>query len=443
MRKAEDYTHNGTYIVQRVLSAQVEHEDKLQRHNLFQIYFIINKCRVRTIIDGGSCNNLVSADFVKKFGLSTCAHTHPYHIQWLNNSGKAKVTHTARVHFSLGTYHDYADCDVVPMQACSLLLGRPWEFDTDARHHGRTNTYTFVHKGKKITLLPLTPAEIVKCDRAIAKTAERDKALTSENQQASKSIVPLKTEPSIPPTGSPAIKLKDGAMLAIKSDLAASAFDDVFGYALLCKRVLFSLDDMPPSLPPAVANLLQEFKDVFPAEIPPGLPPLRGIEHQIDLIPGATLPNRAAYRTNPEEAKEIQRQVQELLDHGYVRESLSPCAVPVILVPKKNGTWRMCVDCRAINNKTIRHPIPRLDNMLDELSGSVMFTKIDLRSGYHQIRMKLGDEWKTAFKTKFGLYEWLVMPFGLTNAPSTFMRLMNEVLRFLLGNLWWFILMTY
>ncbi|WVZ83003.1 hypothetical protein U9M48_030194, partial [Paspalum notatum var. saurae] len=294
---------------------------------------------------------------------------------------------------------------------------------------GGDDAEDYTHNGTYVVQRVLS-AQVEHEDKVIAETAERDKALASENQQASKSIVPLKTEPSTPPTSSPAIKLKGGAMLATKSDLAASAFDDDFGYALLCKRFLFSLDDMPPSLPPAVANLLQEFKDVFSAEIPPGLPSLRGIEHQIDLIPGATLPNRAAYRTNPEEAKEIQRQVQELLDHGYVRESLSPCAVPVILVPKKK-----MVHCRAINNITIRyrHPIPRLDDMLDELSGSVMFTKIDLRSGYHQIRMKLGDEWKIAFKTKFGLYEWLVMPFGLTNAPSTFMRLMNEVLRSFIG----------
>ncbi|KAK1681043.1 hypothetical protein QYE76_041891 [Lolium multiflorum] len=156
----------------------------------------------------------------------------------------------------------------------------------------------------------------------------------------------------------------------------------------------------------------KEFRDVFPEEVPEGLPPLRGIEHQIDLIPGASLPNRAPYRTNPEETKEIQKQVQRYST-------------------KKDGKWRMCVDCRAINNITIRyhHPIPHLEDMLDELSGLAVFSKIDLHSGYHQIRMKEGDEWKTTFKTKFGLYEWLVMPFGLNNAPSTFMRLMNHVLR--------------
>jgi hypothetical protein len=127
-------------------------------------------------------------------------------------------------------------------------------------------------------------------------------------------------------------------MLATKSDLVVSTNVDISFHSLVCRQVLFSLEQITTPLPRAITNLLQELKDVFPAEIPPGLPPLRGIEHQIDLIPGASLPNRAAYRTNPEETKEIQRQVQELLDNGYVCESLSPCAVPLILVPKKNGT---------------------------------------------------------------------------------------------------------
>lgn len=136
--------------------------------------------------------------------------------------------------------------------------------------------------------------------------------------------------------------------------------------------------------------------------------------------------------------------MHDLLDKGWTQKSLSLYDVPILLVPKKDGKWRMCCECRAINNITIKykHPVLRLDNMLTELHGSIVSSKIDLKSDYHQIRIKEGDdEWKNSFKIKFGLYEWLVMPFGLTNAPTTFMRLMNHVLRDCIGKLL-FVLMT-
>jgi len=154
---------------------------------------------------------------------------------------------------------------------------------------------------------------------------------------------------------------------------------------LVYKEAFLNTNDLDSAISSMTVCLLQEFDDVFPEDIPNGLPPLRGIEHRIGIVPGGSIPNYLAYKSNPEETKELQRKLDELMMKGYIRESMSPCAVLALLVPKKDGTWRMCVDYRAVNNIMVkyRHPIPRLDDMLDELHVSCIFSKIDLKSGYH------------------------------------------------------------
>jgi hypothetical protein len=173
---------------------------------------------------------------------------------------------------------------------------------------------------------------------------------------------------------------------------------------------------------------VSKFSDVFPEELP-GMPPDREIEFVIELVPGTAAIFKRPYRMAANQLAELKKQLQELLDKGYIRPSASPWGAPVIFVPKKDGTQRMCVDYRSLNKVTIRnkYPLLRIDDLFDQLKGACVFLKIDLRSGYHQLKIRATDIPKTAFITRYGLYEYMVMSFGLINAPAYFMYLMNKV----------------
>ncbi|GJR52649.1 putative reverse transcriptase domain-containing protein [Tanacetum coccineum] len=174
--------------------------------------------------------------------------------------------------------------------------------------------------------------------------------------------------------------------------------------------------------------IVQEFTEVFPKDLP-GLLPARQVEFQIDLVPGAAHVARAPYRLEPAKMQELSTQLQKLSDKGFIRPSSSPWGAPILFVKKKDGSFRMCIDYRELNKLTVknRYPLPRIDDLFDQLQGSRVYSKIDLRSGYHQLRVCEEDIPKTAFRTRYGHYEFQVMPFGLTNAQAVFMDLMNWV----------------
>jgi hypothetical protein len=200
--------------------------------------------------------------------------------------------------------------------------------------------------------------------------------------------------------------------------------------SILHMVVVCAVEQVQPTdiIPSTVQILLQEFAPVF--EEPHGLPPEREWYHQIPLMPGAQPVTARQYRYTPAQKTEIEAQVTAMLQAGLIQVSASPFLSPVLLVRKKDLSWRFCIDYRLLNSITIKnkYPLPIIDELLDELSGACWFSKLDLRAGYHQIRLRAGQEFKTAFHTHQGHFEFKVMPFGLTNAPATFQGAMNTVL---------------
>eukprot|EP00253_Pinus_taeda_P007814 PITA_07814 len=360
---------------------------------LFRIVCKVQGKCCKMIIDSGSTDNLVSIEVVEKLKLKTTKHPTPYKVSWLQKGHQLLVNEQCQVELQLGKYKDKIVCDVMPMDVCHILLGRPWQYDRGAMHDGKRNTYKFGKDDINHTLLPM-----------------------KEEDALGKKIDP-KT-----------------LLLGGKEYLQQTEKNEV-NFVLICKPKVIMTSNNVYDLPIEIQEMLDNYCDIIFDDLPNALPPIRRISHHIDLILGASLPNKEAYRMTPTENEQVRKQVQELLDKGLIRENLSPCAIPTVLSPKKVGGWRMCIDSRAINKIKIKYrfSLPRIEDLMDCLSGVKYFTKLDLKHGYHQIRIREGDEWKTAFQTNEGLYEWRVMPFGLSNSPITFMRLMNEVLKEFIG----------
>ncbi|XP_039686533.1 uncharacterized protein [Medicago truncatula] len=286
--------HGESLVIRRSLHTMSAQEEYWLRKNIFHTRCTTAGKVCDVIIDSGSCENVVSNYMVEKLEMPTQCHPHPYKLQWLNKGSEVKVTKRCLVSFSIGQkYQDQVWCDIVPMDACHLLLGRPCQYDRRAHHDCYTNTYSFVKDGVKIKLTPLPPSGLDK------------------NKNESKPLVSLITK---------------------------TRFKEAVDEVQTMSFILMFEENAETVLPVEIEQMLSEFPDVVPEDVPQGLPPMRDIQHAIDFIPGAVIPNRPAYRMSPQEHAEVTRQVEELLKKGLIQESVSPCAVPAILVPKKDGS---------------------------------------------------------------------------------------------------------
>ena len=182
---------------------------------------------------------------------------------------------------------------------------------------------------------------------------------------------------------------------------------------------------------PIIPKAYRDLADVFSPSNANSLPPHRDEDHAIELEPGKTPPFGPLYNLSEYQLKTLREYIDENLANGFIRPSKSSAGAPVLFTPKPDGTLRLCVDYRGLNSMTIknRYPLPLIDEILDRLSGAQVFTKVDVKNAYYRLRIREGDEWKTAFRTRYGLFEYLVMPFGLTNAPASFQSYINWVLR--------------
>lgn len=357
------------------------------------------------LVDSGASGNFVSDHFVSKHQLQTKQLAQQQSITLADGSQQQSLRVLPAASLCFSTYATQMDLMSLPLGGFDLILGMPWLEEVNPQVNWRAKTLSFHHGGQHHHL---------STDGSLHLLSEVELKREHRRQQLDTIflVYPSCTQESSSASGS-----VGGDACHLAAETAMSSNQESLDEGTRRRRIV-----------------LEEYRDVFPSDLPHGLPPPREVDHRIELIPGSSPPSRPTYRMGPAELDELKKQLEQLTESGFIQPSKSPFGAPILFVKKKDGTMRMCVDYRALNSITVKnsYPLPRIDELFDRLQGAKVFSKIDLRSGYHQIRIAPEDVPKTAFRTRYGHFEFLVLPFGLTNAPGTFMHLMHQVFRPLL-----------
>lgn len=349
----------------------------------------LGKKKLHILIDNGSTHNFIDLNIARDLGC-TLEAVPPVKVSAVNGTNMLSTFRCSDFSWRIQGYTFTADIRTLPLDCCDMVLGVQWLSTLGPILWDFSNLrMEFYLNGLKHVLRGVT-----KTDCKLIKGSSLNKLIVREVQLA-------------------LLCISEGP-----GDLLHSSF--------------LHISPTGPDMnhDPALLNLLHSYQDLFTQ--PTTLPPFRtGFDHKIPLLQGSNPICQRPYRYSMIQKNAIDKIIEEMLQQGIIQYSNSPYASPVVLVKKKDGSWRLCVDYRSLNNQTIKdkYPIPLLEDLLDELGGSKYFSKLDLCSGFHQLRMDPPDIYKTAFKTHSGHYEYLVMPFGLSNAPCTFQSLMNHIFR--------------
>ncbi|GJY39911.1 retrotransposon-related protein [Tanacetum coccineum] len=358
----------------------------VQSYQTIRVVGFVGKFKIHILIDTGSTHNFVNESVAKRIGCKLQT-TGPLQVTVAGERNLVSNTMCSAFKWTLQGEVFTISVMLLPLGGCDMVLGIQWLSTLgDIKCNFKEPRMGLNYNGKYMTL----------------RGATKPTAQWVEGKQVSKATNHFMTMCVYPTT-----------MLNM----------------ITASEPKVDNHDKEVQLPFLFNQLLEDYGDVF--EIPTGLPLKRSHDNKIPLKEGTQPINIRPYRHPPTQKDAIETMVKELIDSGVIRHSQSSFSSPVVMVKKKDGSWRMCIDYRQLNKQTVKDkfPIPIIEELIDELNGSTVFSKLDLRSGYHQIRMYEDDISKTAFKTHGGHYEFLVMPFGLTNAPLTFQALMNEVFR--------------